>query len=211
MRIGAVKRGYTALLKISGLGSDLIGPIDLEVATGTCIAVRGPSGSGKSLFLRAVADLDPNDGVVVLDDEDRGAMLAYEWRRHVALVPAESGWWGDLVAEHFTSGNDPGAFLEAVGLVEALDWQVARLSTGERQRLAIARALCNRPRVLLLDEPTAALDQAATGVVEDLIAAQCRAGVSVVMITHDPAQAARLASRTYLMDAGRLRPSERVS
>jgi len=194
------------LLEISDLRTELLGPVSLSVAPGECVAVLGPSGSGKSLFLRAVADLDPNQGRVSLGGRDRDAMTACEWRRLVGLVPAESGWWADRVGDHFDPQVDYAGLLEAVGLPGALDWEVGRLSTGERQRLAIIRALGQAPRGLLLDEPTAALDEAASGRVERLIAAQCADGVPVLMVTHDRAQAARLARRSFWMDGGRLQP-----
>ena len=194
------------MLQITDLRTPLIGPISLSVAPGECVALLGPSGAGKSLFLRAIADLDPNDGRVSLDGRDRDGMPAYEWRRLVALVPAESGWWADRVGAHFNPRFDFAALLAAVGLPEALGWEVGRLSTGERQRLGLVRALGEEPRALLLDEPTAALDQAATAQVERLISAECARGAPVLMVTHDAAQAARLAARSFRIKQGRLQP-----
>ena len=86
----------------------------------------------------------------------------------------------------------------------ALDWSIARLSSGEQQRLALARALEAEPRVLLLDEPTASLDTDATAAVESLIRERLRQGVSILMVTHDPAQAARLSARVLHIESGRL-------
>lgn len=192
------------MLRVADLSTDLIGPISLDLSAGECIAIEGASGAGKSLLLRAIADLDPNRGAVSLDGRARADFDAPEWRRRVALVPAESGWWGDTVAEHFAPAPDPVPWLEALGLAAAPGWEVARLSTGERQRLALVRALQTAPRCLLLDEPTSALDAAATRAVENLLAAQMSAGRAVVLVTHDPAQAGRLAARTYRMDQGRL-------
>lgn len=194
------------MLKISELNTGLVGPVTLSVDAGACVAILGPSGSGKSLLLRAIADLDPNEGAVSAGGRNRAEMPAPEWRRLVGLVPAESGWWADRVGDHFNPDFDFSELLEAVGLPGALDWDVGRLSTGERHRLAIVRALGAAPRALLLDEPTAALDEAATGQVERLIRAQCAAGVPVLMVTHDRAQAARLAGRAFRMERGRLTP-----
>jgi len=196
------------MLQITGLRTPLIGPMDLTVAAGECVAILGPSGSGKSLLLRAIADLDPGEGTVRLGDRDRNGMPAPDWRRLVGLVPAESGWWADRVADHFLPGPDVAPLLEAVGLPEALGWEVARLSTGERQRLALARALAVGPQALLLDEPTAALDADATTRVERLIAERRADGVPVLLVTHDPAQARRLATCCFSMEHGRLRPAE---
>jgi phosphate-transporting ATPase len=194
------------MLRIESLATDLIGPVSLTVAGAECVAIRGASGSGKSLLLRAIADLDPNRGRVALGDADRATMPAPDWRRQVMLIPAESGWWAETVAEHFPPGTDPEPWLQAVGLDGAAGWSVHRLSTGERQRAALARALCRDPKALLLDEPTAALDSDATGLVEAAILAECAAGKPVILVTHDADQAARLADRCLWMQAGRLEP-----
>ncbi|MEO1091686.1 MAG: ABC transporter ATP-binding protein [Pseudomonadota bacterium] len=198
------RRQAAALLQVVRLRTPLIGPVDLEVAVGECVAILGASGAGKSLLLRAIADLDPSEGSVRLDGRDRDAVPATEWRRSVGLVPAESGWWADRVDEHFPTDVDVGALLEAVCLSDAWGWDVQRLSTGERQRLALVRALANRPRALLLDEPTAALDAAATTRIEALIRGHCAAGVAVLLVTHDVELAARLADRRLVMERGGL-------
>ncbi len=192
------------MLRVVDLATDLIGPISIELGPGACISVQGASGSGKSLFLRAIADLDPNQGEVSLDDRPRADYPAPDWRRKVALVPAESGWWDEAVAAHFAPEPDPAPWLDALGLGAALGWEVARLSSGERQRLALVRALQTAPRCLLLDEPTAALDAAATAAVEALVTEQLAQGRAILLVTHDPVQARRLAAQHYRMDAGRL-------
>ncbi|MDB5495805.1 MAG: transporter related, partial [Phenylobacterium sp.] len=88
-------------LVLRDLKSPLAGPFDLALAPGACAAIAGHSGSGKSLFLRMVADLDPNTGEVGLDGVPRATLSAPDWRRTVPYVAAESGWWRDHVAEHF--------------------------------------------------------------------------------------------------------------
>ena len=190
------------MLVIDNLRTPLIGPVSLSVGAGECVAILGASGSGKSLLLRAIADLEPNEGTVTLGGKSREAMPADEWRRRVAMVPAESGWWADRVGEHFPPGDGTDALLAAIGLPDARDWEVSRLSTGERHRLAIARAFHLAPRAFLLDEPTAALDADATAKVEALIAA--RGEAPLILVTHDRAQAERLAARRYVMTGGRL-------
>lgn len=196
----AKMRHSAAMLEIESLTTKLFAPIDLVVAPGECVILQGKSGSGKSVFLRAVADLDVNQGVVSLNAKNRAAMSAFDWRRQVVLVPAESGWWADHVADHFPGGAETAPLFKALEIpADALSWQVSRLSTGERQRLAIARALCLDPQVLMLDEPTAALDPKATGLVEDLISKQLKNDVAVLLVTHDPQQAKRLADRAFFM------------
>ncbi len=175
------------------------------LAGGCCLALRGASGAGKSLLLRALVDLDPNEGRVSLDDRERRSMPARSWRRLLAYLPAESGWWASDVASHMHDAGAAKALLPAVKLpADALDWQVPRLSTGERQRLALVRALILEPEVLLLDEPTAALDPEAEAAVEALFTDFLTTGKSLILVTHNAAQADRLASHSLTIDKGRL-------
>jgi len=193
------------MLSVRDLASPVFGPVSLDVAAGECVAVMGASGAGKSLLLRAIADLDPNDGDVALNGIARNAMPANAWRRQVGLVPAESGWWADIVGEHFIAAPPDMDLLEALGLAaESLTWTVARLSSGERHRLAILRALSLRPKALLLDEPSASLDETATEKLEAVLAGRRAAGVPIVLVTHDAAQAERLATRIITMAGGRM-------
>ena len=191
-------------LRIELLATELIGPISLDVAAGECVALMGPSGAGKSLLLRAIVDLDPNTGHVSVGAHQRSDMPASGWRRLIALVPAESGWWADRVGDHLPAAFNAAELIGRLGLAGSLDWDVARLSTGERQRLALVRALCRRPLALLLDEPTASLDDHATGLVEELIRECCSDGMAVLLVTHDRTQAARLAKRVLHMREGRI-------
>ena len=191
-------------LWIEGLATALIGPVSFDIAAGECVALMGASGAGKSLLLRAIVDLDPSTGSVRVGDRLRSDMMASEWRKLVALVPAESGWWTDRVGDHFPSKSDAIAPIEALGLANSLEWEVSRLSTGERQRLAIARALCRKPEALLLDEPAASLDEQATRRVEDLIGEYCKTGMALLLVTHDRQQAERMAKRVLRMSDGRI-------
>jgi ABC-type iron transport system FetAB ATPase subunit len=197
----------TAALRIQGLKSALAGPFDLEIAPGACIGITGASGSGKSLFLRMIADLDPNEGEVFLDGAARSSMAAPAWRRRVVYVPAESGWWSDHIADHFAKAQraPAEALCARLGLPAGiLDQPVSRLSTGERQRLALIRALVANSPVLLLDEPTSALDGDGAARIEQILRERMAGGLALVLVTHDPAQAERLAERRYVMAAGRL-------
>jgi putative ABC transport system ATP-binding protein len=177
----------------------------LQVADGECVAVMGPSGAGKTRLLRAIADLDPNKGEVAASGVDRARVSGPAWRRVVGYVPAESGWWGDTVGAHFPDPNGCRALLAELRLAaDVLDWPVTRLSTGERQRLALARALARAPRALLLDEPTGALDEEARALVEAILRRQLQAGTPILMVTHDQSQAERLAARIVRVVNGRL-------
>jgi putative ABC transport system ATP-binding protein len=194
------------LLLVSDLRTNILKPASFALSVGECVAVSGPSGSGKTLLLRAIADLDPSEGLVRLGGRDRLAMTGPEWRRLVGYLPAEPGWWADTVGEHFTDWTAASAVAKALGFPEDVRaWPITRLSTGERSRLALIRALTAGPEVLLLDEPTAALDPASVTAVESLIATRMRAGLAVVWVTHDAEQARRVASRLLLVSGRQVR------
>lgn len=174
------------------------GPFSFSAERGECVALSGPSGCGKTLLLRALADLDPSEGDVRLDGESRNDFAAPEWRRQVGWLPAESAWWFDRVGDHFSKvRTECFQCLEKLGFEEdVLDWRVERLSTGERQRLALFRLLLNEPKVLLLDEPTAALDVSNVRKVEALIFnVRKTTGAAVLWVSHDPEQIVRVADR----------------
>ena len=192
----------TAGLRARGLRHAHAGPFDLDLPPGACLAITGPSGSGKSLLLRMVADLDPHEGEAWLDGVGRGAMSGPDWRRRVAYAPAEPGWWLDRIGGHFLAPSPDAARL---GLSPDIwDRAVTACSTGERARLALLRALAANPAVLLLDEPTGALDHDATLAVEALLAERMRAGLGLVLVTHDATQAERLGTARRRMAGGQL-------
>ena len=192
-------------LRLVALRSPLAGPFDLTVAAGECIAIIGASGSGKSLFLRMIADLDPSSGEVFLDGVLRGSMQAPVWRRQVVYNQAEPVWWADDVAAHFPDLAKARASAGRLAVApELLDGPVLRLSTGERQRLGLIRALLLDPPVLLLDEPTGALDTDNAALVEALLRERLAAGTSILMVTHSEAQADRMGNRRFRMSDRRL-------
>jgi ABC-type iron transport system FetAB ATPase subunit len=191
------------MLMVRGLTRPGLQPVDFSLEAGQTLAVTGPSGAGKSLMLRAIADLDPNDGDVWIDGTERRSVSAPQWRSMAGYVPAESGWWADTVAEHFTAGRPDAADLARIGLPEdVLTWQVARLSTGERHRLAILRSVLVNPRVHLLDEPTAALDEKATSGIETLLRERLALGCCIVLASHDERQVRRLADFVMTIQKG---------
>src|ERR1700730_9333028 len=194
-------------LLVKNLRSAFAGPFELNLGTGACAAITGPSGSGKSLFLRMIADLDPNEGQVWLNGRERTSIPAPQWRRQTTYVSAESGWWADRVIEHFDVNrrSEVAALAARLGLrPDLLDAPVAQLSTGEKQRLSLVRALLQSPPVLLLDEPTGPLDEESVTRVEALLRERMATGTSIVLVTHDPNQAERLGNRRYRMLAGQL-------
>lgn len=195
-------------LEVTELSFQGRGPYSFRVAGGECLGLQGASGAGKSLLLRAIADLDPRSGTLRLGSLDADQVPAPRWRRTVGLLPAESGWWLDLVGDHFSDFTQADeAALAVLGFEPSVrTWQVSRLSTGEKQRLAIIRLLANQPGCLLLDEPTASLDQDSVARVEHLLLEYGRSRQAPILwVSHDPAQLSRVCRRRLFMESdGRL-------
>ena len=189
----------------------------LAVAPGEFVVVTGPSGSGKSTLLQVIGSLDTLDrGTVRVDGRPvpsgRGAVA---YRRHEvgfvfqlhhllpmlsAQVNVEVPLIGTRVS-HTERRTRARELLEEVGLGHRLDHIPAELSGGERQKVAVARALANRPRLLLADEPTGALDSAATGQLLDLFdAVRARHGMTLLVVSHDDAVAERADRTIHLVD-----------
>lgn len=172
---------------------------DLELARGEHCVLSGPSGSGKTTLLHVFAGiLPPTSGTVRLDGEDLYRPARDDrWRgARIGVVPQKLHLLGALsaldnvrIAQYFAGlANDEAAreLLGAVGLGDRLDAKPGELSLGQQQRAAIARAVVNRPRLLLADEPTSSLDDAnAAAAIDLLLAAAERAGSLLVVATHD--------------------------
>lgn len=191
-------------LHIEDVGNTDIGPINLELRAAECVCLSGPSGAGKSRLLRAIADLDTHNGSVSFNDQACADMPGPQWRRKVGLLAAESAWWAETVGEHFADVDT--AQLTQLGFTdEVMAWSVDRLSTGEKQRLALLRLLANKPDVLLLDEPTSNLDPDSLQRVEKLVMDYCKNKPAVVLwVSHDNAQIDRLGDRHFAMLDGQL-------
>jgi len=158
-----------------------------------------------------VADLDPNEGEVSLNGVSRDSLPAHLWRRRIPYVAAESGWWAQTVHDHFAPDQlaRARALAERLGVGDAaFDGPVDRLSTGERQRLALVRAFILDAPALLLDEPTGPLDPVSVRKVEDLLLERLATGAVIVLVSHDPAQGARLGARRLRMVDRKLQPEE---
>ncbi|MGC8696963.1 MAG: ABC transporter ATP-binding protein [Halothiobacillus sp.] len=191
------------LFEVQNVATRFSAPISFSLDAGEVLTVFGASGSGKSQMLRALADLSPHEGAVFLEGINQATLRPEQWRRKVGYVPAESGWWADLVGAHFHT-RPPADWLAALSLPpELLDAPVERLSSGERQRLAVLRALTIEPRVLLLDEPTANLDdlnaQALTALVLNYVQSHQAAAV---WVSHNRDERSRLGARSIEMPSG---------
>ncbi|ROQ44924.1 ABC-type lipoprotein export system ATPase subunit [Marinobacter sp. 3-2] len=172
--------------------------VSLTVPGGQVVCLSGPSGSGKSRLLRAVADLEPHGGTVSVADTCQEDLPAHQWRSRVVMVPADSQWWFDGVGGHFPD-HVKADLPSALGFPpEVMEWSVSRLSSGERQRLALWRALLLEPEVLLLDEPTANLDNDSTEAIETWLLEEIRRRqIAVLWVAHDVGQINRVADAHY--------------
>ncbi len=194
----------------------IVHDISLSVERGELLGVVGPSGSGKSSFLRLLNRLDePTSGTVLLDGQDYRLIEPRELRRRVGMVTQRPFLFlGDVTANlrfgpsqrgEMLSDEEIASLLDRVGLPGFAARNVANLSGGEQQRVSLARALANKPEVLLLDEPTSALDEKARAGIEQLIrnlvSENC---FTFVLVTHDLDQARRLCQRVAIIEAGRL-------
>ncbi len=188
---------------------EVLAPLDLTLEPGGSLAIVGPSGSGKSTLLNLIGGLDrPTGGRVLLDGQDLSALdddalarlrsksLGFVFQSH-HLLPQCSIWENVLLPtlacadapswqERETRARD---LLTRVGLVDRLAHRPGQLSGGECQRVAVARALINSPRLLLADEPTGSLDAATSAQISELLLGL---EVTLVVVTHSPELAAQL-------------------
>jgi ABC-type iron transport system FetAB ATPase subunit len=192
------------MLRLEDLKIPNIEAVNLTIEPGECMGLSGESGSGKTLLLRAIADMDEHGGQVYAEDIAQDQVKAHEWRRRVMLLPAESQWWFDTIDQHFSA---QAKYIEALGFgQEVMRWNISRCSSGEKQRLSVLRMLSNCPRVLLLDEPTANLDSCNIARVEDLIHRYLSEHNAVaIWVSHDASQLERVSQQQCHLSGGKLK------
>ena len=197
-------------------GHAIIKGCSSEFAQGINI-IMGPNGCGKSTLLRLCAFLEPTDSGAVEYSDAGGTRLEHglALMRRITLVLPKNGIFDRSVYQNAAYGmlirgmaeadirSRANGLLDMVGLLSKSSQNARSLSSGEAQRLALARALAIEPDVLFLDEPTASVDEENTSIIEDIICSlRCPGGPTVIMTTHDRAQAERVADRMVEMRAG---------
>lgn len=212
------------LLTATGLrlvvdGRELLGGVDLAVRAGEVLALLGPNGAGKSTLLSVLAgDVPPTSGTVTLNDRQLATYRPAELALHRALLPQSASLsfpfpagevvrmgrapWAGTAAE----AEDEAAVADALAVTESaafVDRPFTALSGGERARVALARVLAQRAALLLLDEPTAALDLRHQELVLRVARERARSGDAVVVVLHDLSLAAAYADRVLLLANGR--------
>lgn len=197
-------------------GQPLVDRVSLDIHHTEVAAVVGPSGAGKSSFLRLLNRLDePTAGTVIFKGQDYRAIPPRELRQQVGMVMQFPFLFPGTVAENIRFGPRQRGeviptqrieqLLERVRLPGYASRDVQFLSGGEAQRVSLARTLANDPQVLLLDEPTASLDEAAIHDIEELLKTIIQSErLTCVIVTHDMAQAARLAHKAFVLEQGKL-------
>jgi len=200
---------------VAGVERPRLLDVTLALPDGGITVLQGPSGSGKSTLLRLLNRLEaPASGTVRYRGEDLAARDVLAHRREVGMVFQAPVLFPGTVADNLAVAaplDPPAALLERAGLPAAfLTREAGTLSGGEAQRACLARALGTRPRVLLMDEPTSALDHDAARVIERLARTLADDGVSIVLVSHDRAQAARLGDRVIALRDGRVAAEARA-
>jgi putative ABC transport system ATP-binding protein len=199
-------------LSLLRAGRRVLEDVDAAFHSGLVTAIVGPSGAGKTSLLRCLNRLEePYSGEVLLDGVDIRGLAPTALRRRVGMIFQTPILFEGSIRANLSYGLDGvddnvlGESLGAAGLDGAfLDRDARALSVGQGQRVCIARALVREPEVLLMDEPTSALDKDATARIESLIRELAEGGLAIVLVTHNLAQASRVADRALLLVDGRV-------
>lgn len=196
---------------IATSNATMLDRVTLTIAAGAPTVLIGPNGAGKTTLLRAAMGLvAPARGTITWQGREHVPPVrrAIVFQRPTMLrrSAAANIRYALRAAHSESSGHDTAVdrLLALVGLEHAAERPARRLSTGEQQRLALARALAREPDVLFLDEPTASLDPASTKAIEDVIRAVSQRGIKVLLSTHDLGEARRLAGEVVLLHRGRV-------
>ncbi len=208
-------RSAAILMRFDGVGlstatTTILREIRLELRPGPPTMLLGPNGAGKTSLLRlAMGLVEPSDGRLESPPAppNQGPLRkAIVFQRPVMLrrSAAANVAFAMKAASRPRDAGAVAALLSRVGLAGLDDRPARRLSGGEQQRLALARALASEPQLLFLDEPTASLDPQGTKAIEDIVTAVAAAGTKIVMSTHDLGQARRLAGEIVFLAGGRL-------
>ena len=189
-------------------------PTDLDVRAGELVALVGPNGGGKTSLLRALARIESAAGVVAIDGEDLDQAPIARRRRLLSFLPASRDVTWPIAARDVIALGldrpDDSRIDELISLLELermADRPVNRLSTGERARILLARAMVGSPQVLLLDEPLSNLDPYWVIHIVDILESIARSGQSVLVAVHDLAQLSHF-SRALLIADGRVQMDE---
>ena len=214
------------LKNVSKIYGDLkaLDSVNVHVDKGEWVAIMGPSGSGKSTMMNIIGCMDkPTSGQVLLDGVD----IAHESAKNLTAIRRDkiglifqqfhlisylTAVENVMVAQYYHSVPDEKEALEArdrVGLLERAKHLPSQLSGGEQQRVCIARALINSPKLILADEPTGNLDEANENIVLDIFRQLHREGTSLVVVTHDP-EVGEVAQRIVRLDHGKI-VSDRIN
>src|SRR5579862_47749 len=221
IRLNNVTKSYPARAEENGGGASLIKALDdvsLAIAPGEWVAMMGPSGSGKSTMVNLIGCLDrPTSGEIWLDGQNVASLNASDLNhvraetvgfvfQHFHMIPYLTAVENVMLAQYFHSMTDEKEALDAldrVGLKDRAEHLPSQLSGGEQQRVCIARALINDPKIVLADEPTGNLDAANEEIVLRLLRELHQQGRTIVMVTHDPV-VARLADRRIELHHGKI-------
>jgi len=198
------------ILKATGLAlPGRLFDVSIEIGEGELVCLVGPNGSGKTSLLHALAGIGRPSGTVAVDGTDPHRLGPAQRPHVLTFLPATRDLPWPLVARDLIALGGGEANLAALELGPLLDRRVDMLSTGERSRVLIARALAPRPRLLLLDEPTANLDPLWQIRLMELVRAEIEGGAgggkrAALVAIHDLDAAARYADRILVMDQGRI-------
>jgi len=196
------------MLKIENLNQEFMtfGPVSFYVRKKEIVGIIGESGAGKSILLKAIADMLPHDGKIFLDAVEQQDIKARDWRKQVALLPSEVVFWNHKIKDDLKTADHEVIKKFGFNPEEILEKNTDDLSSGEKQRIGLLRIFENRPKVLLLDEPSANLDEKNKIILEEIVLDYIESNnASAVWVAHDPLQLERVSSKIFQITANSFR------